>query len=200
VSGDTHVAVVVAAGGSRRLGQSKQLLTVGGETLVARAARMAIATGPRATYVMTGAGHPAIRDALAGLDVTIGYNAAWPTGLASSLLVAAQALASSTAPVLVLAVDHTGLTVAHLIRLLDAHAHEPTRDTATGYADTFGIPAVLRASTFARAGELVGDHGFKSLWRGDARPTIVAAPTLLDDVDTPEDLRRAIAAGTIDGG
>ena len=36
-----HVAVVLAAGGSTRLGRPKQLLTRDGETLVHRAARLA---------------------------------------------------------------------------------------------------------------------------------------------------------------
>ena len=195
----SHVAVILAAGGSRRLGRSKQLLTAEGETLVARAARMASATGAAATYVITGAGHDTVRDALAGSDAKVVYNPAWPTGMAGSLLVASQVLAGSAAPVLVLAVDHPGLGVSHLVTLLGTHALDPSRDVATGYADTFGIPAVLRASMFARAGELVGDRGFKSLWASpEHRPNVVSAPALLDDLDTPEDLDRAIAAGLLD--
>ena len=38
-----HVAVVLAAGGSTRLGRPKQLLTRDGEALVHRAARLALA-------------------------------------------------------------------------------------------------------------------------------------------------------------
>jgi molybdenum cofactor cytidylyltransferase len=195
----SHVAVILAAGGSRRLGRSKQLLTASGERLLARAVRLASETAPATIHVVTGAEREAMRDALAGTAATILYNPAWPTGMASSLLVAAQALASSAAPVLVLAVDHLDLSVAHLRTLLETHALDPTRDVATGYADTFGIPAVLRASMFARAGELVGDRGFKSLWSGpEHRPEVIHAPGLLDDLDTPEDLRRAIAAGRLD--
>jgi molybdenum cofactor cytidylyltransferase len=199
MSTPAHVAVVLAAGGSRRLGQCKQLLTTQGETLVARAVRIAQETGPQEIFVITGADDTAVRDALAGLNVTIEGNPAWPTGLASSLLVASRALAGSTASVLVLAVDHVGLSVSHLTTLLGVHALDRARDTATGYADTFGIPAVLRASTFARAGELIGDHGFKSLWRERAQqPNVVMASSLLDDLDTPEDFRRAVLAGDID--
>ena len=50
-----HAAVVLAAGGSTRLGRPKQLLTRDGETLVHRAARLAIATGATRVLVVTGA-------------------------------------------------------------------------------------------------------------------------------------------------
>ena len=45
MTGAVATAVVLAAGGSRRLGRPKQLLSVGGETLVRRAARAALGCG-----------------------------------------------------------------------------------------------------------------------------------------------------------
>ena len=47
-----HDAVVLAAGGSRRLGQPKQLLTRDGETLVHRGVRLAMETAPRRLLVI----------------------------------------------------------------------------------------------------------------------------------------------------
>ena len=40
----THAALILAAGGSRRLGQVKQALTRDGEPLLRRAVRLALAT------------------------------------------------------------------------------------------------------------------------------------------------------------
>ena len=50
-----HVAVLLAAGGSTRLGQPKQLLTRDGEPLVRRMARLLSHTSPRRLYVIVGA-------------------------------------------------------------------------------------------------------------------------------------------------
>lgn len=54
-----HDAVVLGAGGSLRLGQPKQLLTIGGETLVARMTRLVLATRPARTVVVMRQGHDA---------------------------------------------------------------------------------------------------------------------------------------------
>ena len=54
-------AIVLAAGGSTRLGQPKQLITIGGETLVRRIVNAARAAGcARVTVVVGGAAFRAV--------------------------------------------------------------------------------------------------------------------------------------------
>jgi molybdenum cofactor cytidylyltransferase len=189
-----HDAVILAAGGSRRLGRPKQLLVRDGETLVARVTRLVLATRPEQTIVVVGAHANEVASALAAFDVQIIINELWSTGIASSLHLAAGELAGRGRPTLVGIVDQPALEAWHLDALVAAH--EDDRDTVSAYGDTLGIPAMLRASTLSRAMELRGDTGFRRLW-GDSEPRSVRADELGDDLDDDTDLRRAIAAGLI---
>lgn len=192
-----HDAVILAAGGSSRLGRPKQLLTARGETLVARVTRQVLATRPARTLVVVGAHATAISAALNGCDVEIVTNAAWATGMASSLQRAAGALAGREWPILVTVVDQPALEARHLAALLAVHTDDS--DTVTAYGDTLGVPAVLRATTLRRAGDLSGDTGFRRLW-GASAPRVVRADELAADLDDEADVNRAIAVGLLDAG
>ena len=192
-----HDALVLAAGGSLRLGQSKQLLRSGGETLIRRAVRLVLATLPRRTLVVLGAQSDVLVREIAGFDVETTCNADWREGIASSLRRAHEVLGVCDAPVLVVGVDQLRLTADHLYALLELARCEG--EAATAYAGVFGLPAVIAADTFARSGELRGDLGFRALWRANGRvPGLVDAPELAFDLDTPQALREAVAAGLVD--
>ncbi|MCI2811424.1 nucleotidyltransferase family protein, partial [Eoetvoesiella caeni] len=83
-----HAVVVLAAGGSTRLGQSKQLLTRQGETLVHRVVRLALELVPAQVLVVVGGNAQAVTSSISGLDATPVTNHHWESGLASSLQVA----------------------------------------------------------------------------------------------------------------
>ncbi|MET0256613.1 MAG: NTP transferase domain-containing protein [Luteibacter sp.] len=188
-----HDAVILAAGGSRRLGRPKQLLTADGETLLARASRLVAGTRPGKTVAVVGAFAERMCGHLNGAVAV--FNPEWASGMASSLHLAADALAGRHDPVLVVIVDQLALDEAHLRRLLAAH--DGSRDTVTAYADAMGVPAVLRAATLARATTLDGDVGFRALW-ADETPLVLRADAFAVDLDTEDDVARAVAAGQLD--
>lgn len=188
-----HDAVILAAGGSRRLGQPKQLLTVAGETLIARTARLVAATRPGKTVAILGAHAERMCGQLAGALAV--FNPDWDTGMASSLRVAADALTGRTNPVLVVVVDQLALDEAHLWRLLAMH--DGSSDTVTAYGEALGVPAVIRAVTLARAMALEGDTGFRALWQ-HATPQAVRDDAFASDLDTEADVARAVADGQLD--
>jgi molybdenum cofactor cytidylyltransferase len=192
-----HVAVILAAGGSRRLGQPKQLLTRGGIPLVCHVVMLALSTLPSQTYVVLGAHEQELRHALRGLPVATLVNHDWTSGLASSIRCAGQALGRSHGAALMLGTDQWRLTAAHLRTMKDAF--DGDHDVVCRYDDTFGIPALVTAGTLARAGDLQGDVGLKRLWVGSGDVLrYVDAPALADDLDTPAALRRAVACGELD--
>ena len=67
MSAPRHGVVLLAAGASRRLGRPKQLLVLEGETLVHRAARLALATRPADAVVMLGHAADAVAAAVGEL-------------------------------------------------------------------------------------------------------------------------------------
>lgn len=174
-------AVVLAAGSSRRLGRPKQTVEIGGETLLARAVRVAREAGFAPVIVVV-----ADRSLLASVQPAVGcLNEEASEGMASSIRCGVRAVeAVHAAGVVVMACDQVGLTAEHL-RLLVV---EPERVTASGYAGRLGVPAYFPAGFFGELMLLTGDVGARELLRGAAS---VCDERLAVDVDTEDDVRLA---------
>lgn len=201
-----HVAVLLAAGGSSRLGYPKQLIKRAGETLLHRSARLLVETRPRITVVVLGAHADRLAREVHDLPVRIAVNAGWQSGLASSLQTASRALqeqfeeaatsggaASERGLRVLLALcDQPALESHHLRALLNSPAC-----AATGHGTRLGVPAVLDACMWQKVHELAGDRGF-SMMLSSGGCTRIDAPELSLDLDVPADIAVAIAQGTID--
>ncbi len=195
---DGHAALVLAAGGSLRLGRPKQLLRRDDETLVHRAVRLAALTQPRRLLVIVGGHADAVRDAVADLPAEVVINPRWTDGLATSLQLAWHALSDSARPTLILGCDQPALEVAHLRALLDGA--RASGCAATVHGDALGIPAVVSASLLRQALQLQGDRGLGApltrlpagtVWR-------LEAPELALDVDVEADVVEAVDRGWLD--
>ena len=195
-----HVAVVLAAGGSRRLGQPKQLLRRDAETLVHRAVRLALETKPQRVLLVVGGRAQAVRDAVAGLGVEVIMNPGWEEGLARSVRAAAVALAGSQAGCLLLACDQPALQRPHLQQLLEGAAVSASACAATVHGEALGIPVVVSPVVLAQARELVGDRGLRAILQRLPRDSVhwLEASELQFDLDTPADVQAAIERGWLD--
>ncbi len=186
------VAVVLAAGGSLRLGRPKQLLRLAGQSLVRRAALAALGSRAERTVVVTGASAFAVELELAGLAVEIIHAHQWESGLAASLRAGvAAAGARGPASVLLLLADQPAVDAALLDRLIELHAGG-REIVACHYGGEPGVPAVFAPRFAPELLALQGDRGAKAilLHAGNALATIDFSEGALD-VDTPEDWRRA---------
>ena len=195
-----HVAIVLAAGGSRRLGAPKQLLMRGGETLVHRAVRLAMATHPQRLLLVVGAHAEEVREAVADLRVDILTNDAWQEGLASSLRVAVGALSEDDASALILGCDQPALEQIHLQRLLAGAAASSSGCAATRHASARGVPAVVKAAVLGEARDLQVDRGLRgSLQRLPSDSIFLLEAVEMEfDLDTPADVEKAIIDGLLD--
>lgn len=197
---DAHAVVILAAGGSLRLGRPKQLLVRDGETLVHRALRLAMATTPVRLVVVLGAHEAEIRANCADVRAEYLHNAKWRSGLASSLRCAAAVLTDHAGPVLVLGCDQPALELAHLQRLIVDAAIAESRCAATWQDGVPGSPAVITSTMLQRASELSGNLGFGRQLRAlpASELSCLDAPELQLDVDSEDDVREAIARGWLD--
>lgn len=189
----THDVVILAAGGSTRLGRPKQALCIHGEPLIARAIRLAQATEPRSVVVVLGAQAQQWRRWTSSVIVV--ENHAWDTGMASSLQAGVRALSVPALPVLILVVDQPALDAMHLQRILSAF--DGNNDVVSGYGAALGVPALVRPSTLAGVHALEGDQGMRRLWSASA-PVVVRDDALGLDVDTVADAADAVACGMLD--
>ncbi len=95
--------VLLAAGRGTRFGEAPKLLaTLDGVPLVRRVAEAALAARPRPVVAVLGANDAAVRQALAGLDLTFVRNGAYADGLSTSLKAGIAALPDCDAAIVML--------------------------------------------------------------------------------------------------
>jgi molybdenum cofactor cytidylyltransferase len=176
-------AIILAAGSSKRLGQPKQLVEVGGETLLHRAVNKAI--NARFDPVIVVVNHASLIEPLQAIGVQVLVNHHHLEGMSTSIHAGVRwASGSNVSGVVIMACDQPAVTTQHLLELTS----HPEIMSGSGYAGKIGIPAYFPAATFGDLMILEGDSGAREMLR-NART--VFAEDLQLDVDTQEDLHRA---------
>jgi Uncharacterized MobA-related protein len=176
-------AVILAAGVSRRLGESKQLVRLNGETLLERAVRVCREAGCSPVVVVLGASAGEVREQCALGDAAIVTNEEWAEGMGSSVRRGVRALPPNVEGCVITTCDQPAVTAEHLRALMALGEL-----TASAYAGHRGVPAYFPLKIFAELMNLRGDAGARELLK-DAKWLELAAAEL--DVDTPADLERA---------
>ena len=194
-------AVLLAAGGSARLGEPKQLLSdQDGVPLVARVAAQLLAAGCISVIVVTGASADGVADALVGMEVTLVHNAAWATGMGTSIAAGVGALTvvpdnERIRGVLIAACDMPEINTAHFGALLRSSDFGLNR-TGSAYvspsriddgAILIGIPAVFPKEDWQALALLAGDRGARALL-AEADVLSVPSARCTFDLDTPDDV------------
>jgi len=191
-------AVILAAGGSRRLGSPKPLLPLGDQTLLAQTLQVVSATkNISKVFVVLGAHHDQTRAAVHPQQAEVVLNPDWPRGLSSSLqagLAAALAWKPDLDSVLFTLVDQPYLSTAALNQIVDRALQSPpeTQLVAARYENHPGAPCWARAALFKEITHLSGDQGLRPLFaRLTPRELLqVPLPELATDIDTPEDYQK----------
>ena len=184
-------ALLLAAGASRRFGSPKQLARIGGESLLRRMARVAVASRPAGCLVVLGVSASRMRRELRDLPVAIVVNRQWREGLAGSIKTGIAALPSSARAVLVLLVDQAAIGPADLELLAAAWRKAPRSIVAARADGVLGPPAILPRHLFKAMSSLRGDQGARQLLRDPSRRVVgLDLPGAAADVDRPADLAR----------
>ncbi len=193
MSAHVHV-LVLAAGASRRLGQPKQLVKIGGRPALHIVLANAVAIAGHAVTVVIGANAREISYLLAHSPASSVVNREWEQGLASSLKCGLAAVPSSADAVMVVLGDQIAVTSDDLRRLLAAWKDQPNIIAAASYQQTIGVPAIFPRAVFSELAELRGDQGARNvLMRNPDRIVRVPMPNAAYDLDTPEDLAELTA-------
>jgi molybdenum cofactor cytidylyltransferase len=192
--------LVLAAGGSKRLGQPKQLLPYGAGTLLEHV----LATARRCDYdqllCVLGGGAADVR---AGVDLhgaTIVENRHFGEGCSSSIAAALSAVDGRTDVLVLMLGDQPGVRAETVAALLAGRGPAPL--AACAYADGRGHPLVFARSMF---GELATLHGDKGVWKLLDRHPDWVADVPIDgsiplDVDTWEDYHAVLSEASVVAG
>lgn len=189
-------AVVLAAGASVRMGEPKQLLPLGGRTLLERTLE-SLRCAPLVQVVLVlGASADLIVKALPRtlLDrLAVVRNPDFEQGMASSLRVGLEAVRPESDGALVVLADQPFVrpaTVARVVeRFLKSESDSQAEIVIPFYQGERGNPVLLARSLFAEAMALEGDSGFRVLFGKHANKIAevdVNDQGIVFDVDTRE--------------
>lgn len=174
--------MVLAAGGSARLGSPKQLVRLGEETLLERAVRVAREAGCSPVVVVLGASASLIQAGCVLGDAAVVVNEDWAAGMGGSIGAGVAALRDVEGCV-VMTCDMPAVTGAHLVELM-----REGEVAASSYAGRRGVPAYFPAGAFGDLMALRGDAGARELLKRARAVELVGGEW---DVDRPGDLDRA---------
>ena len=179
--------LVLAAGGSSRLGQPKQLLPYGAATLLDHVLDTARACRFDQLVCVIGGAAGEIRSTVGFDGVEVVENPDFGEGCSSSIAAALGAVDERCDVLVLMLGDQPGVTAGSVERLLAGRDDAPI--AACGYADGRGHPLAFSRRLFP---ELESLHGDKAVWKlldryaGEAAHVPVDGP-IPRDIDTWDD-------------
>lgn len=187
--------LILAAGLSRRLGRPKQLLPLGGETVIEHVVRRAVASALDDVLVVTGDQNQdkAIRDALSAYSVHFVHNPRFTEGQGTSLASGTAALSNDTDAVVVLLGDQPGIDPAVIDCEIAAYRQYHAPIIMARYGEERGHPVLFDRTLFPELAALDDDVGGRDIVRvhNDALMLVNGrAPLPPDDIDTEDAYQR----------
>lgn len=185
------VVVVLAAGGSKRFGSSKQLADIGGETLLTRVLGGVRSWAPGRIIVVLGAEADSVRQSIPdGIDVVVCSD--WESGMAASLAAGVAVVAgdSTVERCAVVMGDTLGLDREDASAVIAASDVDSDAVVQATFRGSPSHPTVFPRTWFDRLMAISGDQGARELLRSGYE-NVVRVPLVksdLIDVDTQGDL------------
>jgi len=195
--GPSVSGVVLAAGGSTRLGRPKQLLSLGGEPLLRHTVRRALAA--RLGEVVLVLGHRAaeVGAAVGELGQRTVVNPDWSSGQSASLRAGVAAVDPRAAAAVFLLGDQPQVGPATLDALVAAFVRSAAPIVQPLYGGEPGNPVLIARPLFPELLAVAGDRGARDVVRAHREEAVrvpVGDGPPPGDVDTEEDYRALIAA------
>jgi molybdenum cofactor cytidylyltransferase len=194
-------AIVPAAGRSERMGRPKLLLSIGGQTVIARVITALRAGGADPVVVVV---PPATVTGAADLAIEAGQGGAWvvvaeppPPEMRASVERGLERLRQTAAPKTLLLApgDSPGMTSALVARVVARAQAEPEAIVIPAWQGRRGHPIALPWPLAAEIPGLPPGMGINALvarYRDRVVTFEVDDPKMLDDLDSPDDYQRWI--------
>jgi molybdenum cofactor cytidylyltransferase len=181
--------IILAAGGSTRMGRPKQLLPWKGHTLLRHACEAALLTSCRPVIVVLGCEAEYCQAEIADLPVITVRNERWREGMGTSVSRGVVELERQTDPssgALFMLVDQPDVPPELIDSLVRCWQSDPALIVATEYPEGGGVPALFPRSHFPELRKLSPDRGASSLIARQSAVTLIQPVREIRDLDTPE--------------
>ena len=184
--------IILAAGGSSRMGSPKQLLPFRGLSLVRHAAQSALASVCERAVVVIGCYADDVRLEIEDLPLSVVENRDWQSGMSSSIRAGLQELLTFNGleSVIVMLCDQPFVTADVLNDLVHTQRTTGKSIVASTYGATRGVPAIFSREFFNELISLTADEGARRVIA--THPNDVATIAFAQgaiDIDTPLDHR-----------
>jgi molybdenum cofactor cytidylyltransferase len=183
--------IILAAGGSSRLGNIKQLLPFNGKTLLQHVIDEATKAGVQPIIVITGANATRVSASIAASKVNILVNEDWQEGMASGIVAGVHKIVSLSDSIkkIIIAVCDQPFVTSGLFEQLDQMQNKSGKPiVACSYADTIGTPALFSIKYFDQLLTLKGDEGAKKILKSNRDDVAtIDFPKGEIDIDTQKD-------------
>lgn len=194
--GSSVGGILLAAGASSRLGQSKQLLDFRGSPLVRHIAQQALASTLASLTVVVGHRAADVTSALAGLKIHVVENPSYGQGQSTSLRAGLVSFPRDLSAALILLVDQPFVDTALINRLIGLYEESRAQIVAPRFAGRRGNPVIFDRALFPELLTVVGDTGARDvISRHRDRLVTLELPDdhAFQDVDTWDDYRQILA-------
>ena len=191
-------AIVLAAGGSQRMGRPKQLLPIRGRPMVRHVTEAVAATGLAQVIAVTGAHAEEVAAALADLPVEIVVNESWTEGMSGSMRAGLRVLRPEIQAALLVLGDQPALTTDLLQLLVNRYRATGAPIVAPFYQGQRGNPVLFDRVLFSELLAVKGDRGGRLLiarHKEQVEWVEVDDPAVIMDIDSPQDYQRILGAG-----
>jgi molybdenum cofactor cytidylyltransferase len=183
--------VILAAGGSQRLGVPKQMLIWEGETFIVGVVKTALAAGLSPVMVVTGADHEVVENALEGCPVTICYNPDWENGQSTSMKIGVNAVPGNCDGCVFLLSDQPQISPILIRQLLERRARTLSPVIAPMVDGRRGNPVLFGKEVYKDLMSIRGDRGGRAIFNQYAIEWVAWMDgRILFDVDQPGDENR----------
>ncbi len=189
--------IILAAGSSSRLGQSKQLFVINGQPLLLKSIDAAIESGVKRVVVVLGANDFEHRQLIEKLPIEIIPNPTWQKGMGNSLKAGLSHLLKMDHKidgVITMVCDQPMITSTHLKKLIEEFEQTKKSIVASFYSGAPGVPALFEKSLFEKMLSINDEYGAKKII--NQYPDLVTTidfPKGAIDIDTQEDVKRFLS-------
>ncbi|MEM7085315.1 MAG: nucleotidyltransferase family protein [Bacteroidota bacterium] len=196
----TNIAVLIlAAGGSKRMGAPKQLLPWGDSTLLGHTVNIALQLPCNQVVVVLGAHAEEIKETILTDAVLVFEHERWEEGMGTSIAWGISRLIKSVPEIdgiLILLADQPLVTPTYLNTIMASFSPGKQQIIATSYdGQKQGVPALFDAAYLDELLTLKGDKGAREiLQKYKSKLELHSAAGQLSDIDTLDDYRALYAA------
>ena len=188
-------AVVLAAGSSRRMGVQKLLLPFNGKTLISHILDQLLVSSVDEVHVVVGHEAERVSREISARPVSIVTNINYSSGMLSSVRCGLRNLPKECRAVMVVLGDQPSITSQLVNRMLQTFGANKKRILVPLYEDRRGHPIIFsiifRDAVLTQYDD-VGLRGLLHAHPDDVYELLVSTPSVLSDLDTPEDYRREL--------